>query len=292
MSIPRIEARIRGRIFCLATLAFLLPAAGRSWIYSEHREIAGAGVGKLAPDARESLEAVWTTARGAIPGRLCDRLFAGDQGTKPDCIDFAAWAAIAGDHSCSPRELVRGVVPGKWILNVAAVAADTTIALRKASGRTERLNQIASMNLALQAADAEYTSRAGANNAHFLLPREGDGAAAYMRAVLKEGAPLNALGLYLQYHLAALAAASQLASGGAEAVDVLALEGYALHWLEDSYAAGHVVGTWGGLAWRKGTHDYYSEFGIDTLDLKGQPFIDFGDANMRPADLERASSAV
>jgi len=112
--------------------------------------------------------------------------------------------------------------------------------------------------------------------------------------VLKEGAPLNALGLYLQYHLAALALASRpgVVDGGVEALDVLALEGYALHWLEDSFAAGHVVGTWGSTPWRKGTHDYYSEFGIDALSWSGQPFVVFGDANMRPADLERASSTV
>src|SRR5206468_1931817 len=70
------------------------------------------------------------------------------------------------------------------------------------------------------------------------------------------------------------------------------LEGYALHWLEDSYAAGHVVGSWGDAAWRKGTHDYYNEFGFDTVAWDGKSVVMYGDANLKPADLERASAHV
>src|SRR6185295_6726725 len=83
--------------WALLTLALLAPAAGRAWIYSEHRDIAAAAVAKLPAGEREKLEGIWTKVRSAIPGRLCEHLSAGDQGTKPDCIDFAAWAAIAGD---------------------------------------------------------------------------------------------------------------------------------------------------------------------------------------------------
>jgi hypothetical protein len=290
MSRTRISAGIQG----LTALALLLPAAGRAWIYSEHRDIAGAGIARLSSGEKEKLDRLWAAARKTTPARLCEQLSAGDQGAAPPCIDFAAWAAISGDHSCSPRELVGSVVPGPWILSVAAVAAETKVALRLASSREARNNRIATMNLALQRADSAYATRAGANNAHFLLPREGGGAPGYLKAVVRQGAPLNALGLYVQYHLAALAAASRLPAepSGAEALDVLALEGYALHWLEDSFAAGHVVGTWGSAAWRKGTHDYYSEFGVDTLNWNGEPLIAFGDANMRAADLERASTTV
>ena len=47
-------------------------------------------------------------------------------------------------------------------------------------------------------------------------------------------------------------------------------------------AGGHLrlrpdVGTWGSNAWRKGTHDYYNEFGIDTVDWKGRTVVAFGD---------------
>jgi hypothetical protein len=73
---------------------------------------------------------------------------------------------------------------------------------------------------------------------------------------------------------------------------ILATEGYALHWAEDAFAAGHVVGTWGSDAWRKGTHDYYNEFGHDGVTWGGEPAILFGDSHMRDEDLRRASDVV
>ena len=284
----------------VAIAVALLPATGRAWIYPEHRDIAIAAIAKLSPADRAVLDRLWVSARAAIPGRLCESLDAGDQGSRPGCIDFAAWPALSGDHSCSPLHLTRDVLPSDWVLRVAEVAAETKADLQKADGRVATLNAVATSNLALQRADAEYATRAGANNAHFLLPRVEGGGAEYVRASIGAGAPLNAIGLYVQYHLAALAAAAALASDppadesarAAQSLDVLALEAYALHWLEDAFSAGHVVGTWGNVAWRKGTHDYYSEFGLDTVDWTGHRITVFGDANLKPADLERASAAV
>src|SRR5262249_16480720 len=143
-------------------------------------------------------------------GHWCEGIAAGDQGLKPSCIDFAAWAALAGDHSCSPQHLLSSVVPSDWVLPVATVAAETKSTLAGSSSRVDRLNAIAQSNLAVQRADAEYATRAGANNAHFLLARTGRDAVEYLRSAVAESAPLNAMGLYVQYHLAALAAAHEL----------------------------------------------------------------------------------
>jgi len=279
--------------------ALLLPGAAQAWIYPEHRDIARAAYQRLSPEDREGLDRLWAEARPAYAGPICDRPDAGEQGLLPACIDFAAFAAIAGDHSCSPKEVVEKVLPGTWILRVAHVAAETKLALATARTREEKLNRLATSNLALQSVDPEYATRAGANNAHFLLPRTTDDLETYALASVAEGAPLNALGLYAQYHLAALAMAQRLAAGAPDdparpilARDALALEGYALHWLQDIYASGHVVGTWGSDAWRKGTHDYYNEFGVDTRDWSGQAIVAFGDAYLKPADLERSSAAV
>jgi hypothetical protein len=121
----------------------------------------------------------------------------------------------------------------------------------------------------------------------------------YLKNSVAEGVPLNAVGMYLQYHMAALELAQRYAKDPpppaerpAAALRIVVAEGYALHWLEDSYAAGHVVGTWGSDAWRKGTHDYYNEFGHDTFTWGGEPAILFGDSFMRPSDIRRASGAV
>ena len=277
----------------------LLPGVASAWIYPEHRNIAVAGIQKLPPDQRAAFDALWAEARKALPVRLCRSPSEGDQGLTPQCLDFAALPAMAGDHSCSPKEVAEQTLPSDWILDVARVGAVTQANLDKARDRAQSLNAIATSNLALQAADPAYVSRAGANNAHFLLPRVDNDAAAYARNSVKEGAPLNAIGMYLQYHIAAAELAQRYATDPpppAErplaALRILVTEGYALHWLEDSFAAGHVVGTWGSDAWRKGTHDYYNEFGYDGVSWGGEPSILFGDSFMRDADLRRASNAV
>jgi hypothetical protein len=72
----------------------------------------------------------------------------------------------------------------------------------------------------------------------------------------------------------------------------LADEAFALHFLEDSFAAGHVAGNWGATTVRKGTHDFYSERGLALTTWNGDRYVGQGDAFMKPADAERAANAV
>jgi hypothetical protein len=277
----------------------LLPAPANAFVFPEHRDIGVAAVNRLSSADRTQLEALWGMARPAFRGPICESLAKAEQGLAPKCIDFAALPAIAGDHSCSPKDVVQNVLPSTWILNVARVAAETKAALASADSPSAVFNRSATMNLELQNVDPDYLSRAGANSAHFLTVREQNDLGAYIEQSVRGGAPLNALGLYLQYHVAALALAQELALGTAAgnprsvaARDVVALESFALHWLEDSFASGHAAGTWGGDAWRKGTHDYYGEHGLDMTTWAGERIVAFGDSNMKAADLERASKLV
>jgi hypothetical protein len=286
------------RIAAVAALA-CAPAAAHAWIYPEHRDIAVEGIRKLTPERQAALDGLWQEARTGYAGKLCPVANEGEQGLHPACIDFAAFPALSGDHSCSPKQVAEKVLPGDWILDVARVAAETKANLAKAEDRHQRVNALATSNLALQSVDPEYVSRAGANNAHFQLPRVDDDFVGYVTSALLRGAPLNAMGLYFEYHLAALAMAHEYATRPPPPADrpalarrILVTEGYALHWLEDIYSSGHDVGTWGSDAWRKGTHDYYSEFGLDHFTWGGEPVVVFGDANMRRADLRRTSDAV
>ena len=75
---------------------------------------------------------------------------------------------------------------------------------------------------------------------------------------------------------------------------MLADEAFALHFLEDIFAAGHVAGTWGDVSQRKGTHDYYNENGLEVRTWQGgaNTVVLMGDAHMRPEDAERAAEAV
>lgn len=292
----------------LATLVIfavlgLGPGHARAWIYPEHRQIGVEAFDKLSPEGRAFYEALWQRARVGYSAGLCETPVAKDQPApgsdelRSPCIDFAAWPAIAGDHSCSPDELIDKVLPDVWIHDVARVSHEVDVALHAAEDLDAHENVWITSNLQLQNVDPEYVTRAGANNAHFLLPMEGDDLSTFIAHSMREGAPLNALGLYVQYHVAALRLAraigpdAQLA-GSVLARKVLSLEAYALHFLQDMFASGHVAGTWGDTATRKGTHDYYCAHGYATSSWAGDNLVMFGDAHMQPLDLARSGRVI
>ena len=71
-------------------------------------------------------------------------------------------------------------------------------------------------------------------------------------------------------------------------------EAFALHFLEDVFAAGHVAGSWGDVSQRKGTHDFYNQNGIEVFTWKGREktIVLMGDAHMRPQDAALAAESV
>ena len=113
---------------------------------------------------------------------------------------------------------------------------------------------------------------------------------AYGKLALRSGSPLNAAGVYSWYHIGALQKANrlrttQLAPGARQRLvrAMLFDEAFALHFLEDMYAAGHVSGSWGDVSQRKGTHDFYNENGLEVFTWKGRDhtIVLSGDAHMR-----------
>jgi hypothetical protein len=314
----------------LATLA-CLGAAGpaQAWIYPEHRDIAVLAVDKLDPERRALFDGLWLEARTGHEKRLCLSAADGKQGLTPECLDWAAFPAIAGDHSCSSRNMLDNVLKTDWILQVADVAAQLKLDLGKIAVlarpevnirskelvadvqrlieseglHAERLNALRTSDTRLQRADAEYATRAGSNNAHFLLPRPRTDTTPkeYAALTLSPGAEVNAIGVYAWFHLSALQKATRLANEKLAPAErqalvraMLADEGFALHFLEDTYAAGHVAGAWGDVSQRKGTHDHYNEAGLEVFTWMGgsDSMVLMGDAHMRPEDAERAARAV
>jgi hypothetical protein len=293
----------RSVVWSFAFLSFLFLFAGTSsaWVYPEHRDITVLAVQKLDPERRAILDRLWAAARSGHEGRLCEQVADAAQAEKPSCIDWAAWPAISADHSCSAETMVQTVLETEWILKVADIAAKLKRQLARAKDRSQRINALRDSDLRFQRADQEYATRAGSNNVHFLLPRmsadvEG---ADYVIRCLREGAELNALGAYAWYHLSALEKASRLSCQSlsheqysALSLAALADEAFALHFLEDTYASGHVAGTWGDASQRKGTHDYYNEHGMEAMRWQGGSIILMGDAWMRPEDAERAAETA
>jgi hypothetical protein len=282
----------------LAVVAVLFAAPAAAFVYPEHRDIMVEALRRLPPEQQRLVSDLWASARLGHETRYCVTDVTEDSNARPTCIDLAAWPAIAGDHSCSPEQLLTNTLTSRWILDVARVGAETKAGLAKAKTRDAKLNEWSVSNLKLQSVDPEYASRAGANNGHFLITRTSDDPSEYLKRALGSDAEPNALGLYLYYHLGAVrlarewGATSDPQARSELARRVLATEAFAIHFLEDMFAAGHVAGSWGDVAERKGTHDYYSEFGLDTIAWNRQSAVILGDAHMRTEDLERAGAAV
>jgi len=248
----------------------------------------------LSPARQEIIARMWTAATGGSQPlkNACGTPLGGYDGS---CLDLASWPAIAGDHSCSPENLRKDVVGSAWIMDVSRVAADLRRDLAAARNENIRLDAWALSNLRLEQVDRDYSNRAAANSAHFLLPRTEDDLGAYLARAISTATEPNAMGLFLHYHLAALGLAARWREhpdDTALAAQALATESFALHFIEASFSAGHVAGSWGSVAERKGTHDYYCEAGLDGSTWAGTLQTQKGDAHMRPEDLDRTARLV
>ncbi len=284
-------------VLMMLLLATTSPA--HAWLYHEHRKIGATAISDLDAEQAEILDRLWESARAGHEERFCAEPYAASQEETITCLDFAAWPAIGGDHSCSFEELLSVVSESIWILDVATIATNAERELNAATNERQRSSAEVRSSLSIARKDPAMASRAAANNGHFLLHRESNDLSEYLVSTVHGGAPVNGIGIYTRNHLAALRLA---AAWGADdltpdekallARSALAREAIALHFLEDAFAAGHVAGCWGPPAERLGTHDYYNAHGLETMTWAGKNVILLGDRRMRPEDLERAASAV
>jgi hypothetical protein len=150
-------------------------------------------------------------------------------------------AALARIEIVPPAGQVSGTEPAADIRRVEAESA-----------RAARINALRTADTDLQRADAQYATRAGTNNAHFLLarPRTGITSREYAALALRDGSDVNAVGTYAWFHLSALQKASRLAhepiapEARRDVVRAMLFdEAFAIHFLEDTFAAGHVAGS-------------------------------------------------
>ena len=86
---------------------FLLPVMfikhSNAWLYPEHREIGKYAIEDLNPRYKLLLDQLWQEARIGYELRLPESVI----DPTPGYIDYASWPAIAGDHSCSPENMLR-----------------------------------------------------------------------------------------------------------------------------------------------------------------------------------------
>jgi hypothetical protein len=326
-ALPTALASVLRPLVLIVAASVAAPAA--AWIYPEHRDITLIAVQRLDPERKLVFDRFWLQARAGAEQRLCVQAADAAQGLTPECIDWAALPAISGDHSCSSADLIVSV-QSNWILQVADIAAQLKLDLARIpvtapseqpqgapsaidvarrrladeTSRAARLNALRTADTRIQRVDSQYATRADSNLAHFVLPRPDTNLDPFAHAQLAyaPGSELNAAGVYAWFHLQALQKAVRLAHEpnlpGKERQalirSMLFDEAFAVHFLQDMFASGHVAGSWGDVSQRKGTHDFYNQNGLEVFTWIGRDrtIVLMGDAHMRLEDAELTASAV
>jgi hypothetical protein len=263
---------------CAAALVLGKASAAMAWYFPEHVVIAHDAVMQLPDAIRGVLEDAVARARTeGLP--LCARIDRPFEevaqrrmletrmikaSISVDCVPYAALSALAGDHANSAAEL-RGVLVGGKGVEITSAAAYEWVRFEEALQRLpndslERMSFVHALDVALYFIDPGYELRAQATHAHF--GDAGRPIGDVLRAAATQGDVDNALGQFLAHHLRSLA----LARAGSVS-EALLEHGFAMHFFQDAFAAGHLVMT--SEAWRIGNpaarrrHDFYNAKGLE-----------------------------
>ena len=147
----------------------ILPMTVTAWVYPEHRDITLFAIQKLDSVYLARLDGLWALARKGNESRLNISVADTTLNEHPKYIDYAAFPAIAGDHSVSAENLVYNVLQTDWILLVAEVAARLKSGLAASHNTSERAAEMRASDLRFLRVDPGYVTRAGSNNVHFML---------------------------------------------------------------------------------------------------------------------------
>lgn len=263
---------------CAAALVLGDARAASAWYFPEHVVIAHDAVVQLPDGIRRVLEDA--VARGRAEGLpLCARVDlpleeAAQARTletsmiktpiRVECVPYAALSALAGDHANSAAEL-RDVLTGGKAIEITSAAAYEWVRFQEALRRLpnaslERMSFVHALDVALYFVDPGYELRAQATRAHFA--DAGRPVGDVVRAAATQGDVDNGLGQFMAHHLRSLALA-----GAGSISEALLEHGFAMHFFQDAFAAGHLVMTREG--WRIGNprarrrHDFYNARGLE-----------------------------
>lgn len=156
-------------------LIFCFPNHVNAWVYPEHRRISLAAIQRLSYGNRLVLDRLWSLLQQQHSTRLATLVIDTSKAGKGRLLDYAAWPAIAGDHSCSPSDMLNTILRSQWIFNVNEIGVKLGERLATAQNSSQRSNYLRSSDMQLLKKDAQYATRAGVNSVHFLLPRDQSG---------------------------------------------------------------------------------------------------------------------
>jgi hypothetical protein len=260
-----------------AAVTFTTTRPAHAWYFPEHAVIAHDGIMELPPELRAVLETAVARAR-ADGLHLCaqvelpleevaqhqpleTRMIHSDRGA--GCVPYSVLPALAGDHSSSAAELRTVLTSAKGIELTSAAAYEwgrfQEALSRLPNASLERMAFVHALDVEFYFIDPGYELRAQATQAHFA-----DGGRPLAEVVQIAGATGNvdsSVGQFLAHHLRSLA----LAADGS-ATEAILEHAFAMHFLQDAFAAGHLVmtdETWkSGNARARRRHDFFNAKGL------------------------------
>ena len=243
---------MRGAVVLLALLALVLvPRTAGAWYFPEHVVLTGDGHGALAPELRAIIgEAVADARRDGLS--LCERTDLTLEDVLLDvplstrmiltpasvaCVPYASLPGLAGDHASDVAELRAVLASRKGIELVSTVAYEWRRfreSMRRGQSSLDRMSFVHDLDVALYFLDSEYADRARATRVHFRdLDRSFE---VVLRDLSHEGRIDDVIARFVFHHMRSLV----LAAHG-HRVEALLEHAFAIHFLEDAFASGHLV---------------------------------------------------
>lgn len=271
---------MRGRLlaFAIVLIATLIPGAARAWYFPEHTVLAGDGHDALAPELRAIIADVVAEARKDGLS-LCERTDVRLEDALRDvpletpmlrtpasvsCVPYASLAGLAGDHAITPAELRTLLTTAKGIELLSVVAYEWRRFRQHVARSPSTLDRMAfvhDLDVALYFVDGEYATRASATHAHF---RDvGRSFELVLRELGSRGRIDEVLSQFVFHHVRSLVLAA-----ASKRVEALLEHGFAVHFLEDAFASGHLVMS--AASWAEGNDSVrlrHDAFNIDGLDV-------------------------
>jgi len=271
----------RGGLVVLAASAALLCATvpARAWYFPEHVVLSSDGQDAVPAEVRAVLGAAVADARKEgltlcprTDLRLVEALR--DQPLETPvirtpksvaCVPYTALSGLAADHASNIAELRAVLTTGAGLALVSAVAYEWRRFLdsaRRSPSTLDRMSFVHQLDVALYFLDPKYVPRARATHVHFRdLGRSFE---TVLRDLAMDGRIDEVVARFSFHHLRSLV----LARAGRR-TDALLEHAFAVHFLQDAFASGHLVIT--PASWSEGrgaVRSRHDAFNADGLAVK------------------------
>ncbi len=245
---------MRGRLLAFAlTLVATILASSRAnaWYFPEHVVLLHDGHAALAPELRAIIGDAVAAARGDGLN-LCERTDVSldevlrgvplrtamiQTPASVKCVPYIALPGLAGDHASDVDEL-RTVLTGTKGVDLVSTVAYEWHRFRQnvLRGQTsvDRMSYVHDLDVALYFIDSGYVTRARATRVHFRdVGRPFDDV---LRDLASQGRIDDQLGRIVFHHMRSLVLAAK-----GRRVEALLEHAFAIHFLEDAFASGHLA---------------------------------------------------